>query len=715
MNCRTARVSLQAPEQLELIESCRLDRHLEECEQCTTYHRRQLDTDQLIRRSMNAVATPSVRERVHLQLLARDALQARARIQKPPPQPIRRWTRKFGIAPLGLLLAPTVAVMVALLIYVGEAVSGHGRYVTPSVAGWHEVRPNIGYPVAADPNRPGHLLAGSWHQVYESWNYGDSWHRLASIPAGLRVRDVAFDATQPNHYLVATLHEVLLSTDAGRHWTTAAKGLLGAENMFLFQPPHDSAFYVGPSVLWKSSDHGATWQRDGSGKVFAPYGIQSLTSGPNHMLITSIWGGGVAVSRDGGVTWHHRSRGLALGTMDVAAAPGGKMWAATSEGLFRTVDSGARWVRSPSAGHFFATSIVNAGSYLLAGGNGGVYRSTDGGKTWVAATNGLPLAPYIYGFTLDQRHHQRVYASLDSDGVFRSDDGGLHWQAVDAGLPLTGSENAATHVLFLRGGHLWSTDDSGTDPGSLTVDGAVSAASISPDGQAVAYVAGTPGGWMLRVISTGGSAATTLNTGTGIPPRRIFWSPTASKLAIAQAGDLRVVNLNGRDWQWRVTPMSTLLGWTGDGRALRVWDEANQRVVRLAALTGGYAGREPGLYPSAPLASPNGTVVARLEGNRVLLSSWLAPKHDVSIPAGSCQMSSWSGDGSRLLLICRSTFVEISSHNHVVLSGPLLGTPAWVPGSDSGLLFFRHGSLLRWSSGSSARLIVRNARPVASD
>src|SRR5947209_1758681 len=289
LNCRTARVLLQAPEELSVLDSRGLERHLAGCPECETYRRQESALDGVIRRSLSA-ATEGVSVRA----------QVRARLTSAPPR--RRVGFRLPLKPLWA--AMPVAVIAALLVVLVLPRLSGGHQTAPPVSAtpFKAKRIGINYPVTVDPTRPNHILVGGGGQVYESWDAGRSFHQLAPLPHGLVVRDLAIDWSDASRYVVAARNSVLVSDDAGKHWHFTARGLLGAENIFLTQQPaNPGAFYVGPSILWKSGDHGQTWHPAGPGGIFGSHGaqgIQAIAFAPHGVLYTAVWNGGVAVSQD---------------------------------------------------------------------------------------------------------------------------------------------------------------------------------------------------------------------------------------------------------------------------------------------------------------------------------------------------------------------------------------------------------------------------------
>jgi photosystem II stability/assembly factor-like uncharacterized protein len=693
LRCDDVRPELQAPR--ESVHSFEiLEEHMQGCADCRRYFERQQTLDAEIRQTLNAACEGRS---------VRGAVRAKIADQQRPV--VRRRNAGHRVLKLAAPLALVAAVVAVMLPHYATNL----RDNESSAQVYTPVRPTIAYPLTADPARPSHLLAGAWGRVYESWNAGQTWKPLAPFPGSFAIRDLVIDRTEPQRYLVATNRSIFVSTDAGHHWRTAAASLPGAMNMFLMQDDRaPNTFFVGPSVLWKSTDHGETWFPAGPGHIFSPSGIQALAVAPNDSLYTAIWNGGVAVSHDGGRSWQRRSNGLTSKVFDVAIGDH-RLWAAGPSGVYSSRDGGLHWKRTTPNDHFMVTGVLAGHGFVLAGGNGAIYRSVDGGSHWVLGMDGLPPAPYVYGLVADPRNQDRVYASLNSDGIFRSDDGGQTWTAMNTGLPLGNVEGSAPQIVFLRGGVLWQTSTTGSDPGNLTVDQDVRLAAISSDDASVAYVSGTPENWAIRLVAGGGSGARTLMESSGDMPRHLIWSPDTTRLAAVGGRTVYVSPLSGSPRMWTLQAGDKVVGWMRNGRSLLVWDRASHRLVPRSWSSGLPTGPASRVYRAMPRRSPDGSQLAAVYKHEVLVGRFGGSLHVVRNIGPGCRLGAWSFDSRRLLILC-SDHVEILSPAGGVRAVALHGRVTWLARSHSALLVFDKGNMLQWSDGHLKKL-VHDAEP----
>lgn len=149
------------------------------------------------------------------------------------------------------------------------------------------------------------------------------------------------------------------------------------------------------------------------------------------------------------------------------------VFAGTTEGLWRTVDSGKTWVRTTGPEVIVNDVFVdptNSNRMLLATDRGGVLASNDGGLSFVASNNGFS-SRQITSYISDSRHPATMYVGVVNDkawgGVFQSDNGGVTWTQKSAGLEghdvfslgqaSDGSLLAGTrHGVYRSNGDVWN-------------------------------------------------------------------------------------------------------------------------------------------------------------------------------------------------------------------------------------------------------------------
>ena len=148
-------------------------------------------------------------------------------------------------------------------------------------------------------------------------------------------------------------------------------------------------------------------------------------------------GGTVYATADGGQTWASRSQPSLGEVRKLRLSSGPTVWAATSVGLFKTVNGGQSWQRAQFAnsggavGPAFDVQFVTPLVGYAAGENGNICKTTDGGQTW---TNLLTTAQSRFSLRAVS------FTSPDSGQVvgaeyarYLTTDGGRSWSVVSGG------------------------------------------------------------------------------------------------------------------------------------------------------------------------------------------------------------------------------------------------------------------------------------------
>jgi len=172
---------------------------------------------------------------------------------------------------------------------------------------------------------------------------------------------------------------------------------------------------------------------------------------------------------------------------DVAADPStaGTIYAATSTGLFKSVNAGASWSRAQGTTpnelpdlSILVVAVNPNGRVYLGTRPSGLFWSDDGGNSWFSGNTGIEDVTYIDQIAIDpDPPHSTIfigartpYTGDPQDFLFRSDDGGESWVPAHGTapneLPRYGVQGLAfaagtLYVASDREG-VWKTTDSGT-------------------------------------------------------------------------------------------------------------------------------------------------------------------------------------------------------------------------------------------------------------
>lgn len=304
----------------------------------------------------------------------------------------------------------------------------------------------------------------------------DFWNRSRAYPGHELPPSAFFSAYSKAKQKARHLPHVLT---AGSVWNPIGPfNLQGRSLAIAVNPQNSNTIYVGTASggLWRSHSMGLNgdWQRVplgypvlgisaiiidpadsntmsiGTGEV---YGYQSTAGGLVIRTTRGSYGIGILKTNDCGATWtkaldwtRDQERGIDMLAYNPLNSH--TIWAATSEGLLRSVDDGSSWttvngtilakdlVINPNDTNKIIASFGNFASL-----NAGVYKSTNNGATWALC----PL-PEFSGKTLlaEYRHHpDLVFASVadsttGAGSLWRSNNFGDTWDLLQ-NYPPSGS------------------------------------------------------------------------------------------------------------------------------------------------------------------------------------------------------------------------------------------------------------------------------------
>src|SRR5438093_2981814 len=245
-------------------------------------------------------------------------------------------------------------------------------------------------------------------------------------------------------------------------------------------PTNSNTIYAGAAQggVWKTVNGGADWTPLTDAQCSLAMGalaVDPITpnigyagTGEMNFSSESYYGCGVLRSTDGGVTWTqlggavfdtptggaHISK-IVVDPATAGSASSSTVFAATSFGLYKSVNSGGAWSRLLSASVTDVLQNPSNGSVLLAAVGcsytscnpaslaNGVYKSVNGGATWSLVAGGFPsfdvgriqLATAVSSPSTLYAAVQNALGAGGNDGtllgLFKSTDGGATWTGLD--------------------------------------------------------------------------------------------------------------------------------------------------------------------------------------------------------------------------------------------------------------------------------------------
>lgn len=320
-----------------------------------------------------------------------------------------------------------------------------------------------------DPKNLNIVFAGTTEGLYRTTDSGKTWVRTTGPE--LIVNDVFINPEDTNRVMLATDRGgVLISSDGGASFRSSNEGFSARQVIsYVDDFRHNGTIYVGVvndkewGGAFVSTDGGLTWVQKSAG--LERHDVLSLGQTSDGTILAGTRHG---IYRLNGEVWGKVSRvSLSAPTTVAAAAPsaakkgsarrttvaksapksfaefdgtvfaftrdGDQIFAATSEGVLKSVDAGQSWTLAPSPqGHVWYT-IASSRSAIVATSLTTATISTNNGRTWATLAPPAELTQ-ITSVAVDDLGGIWIGGR---EGVFLSENKGLSWHSVP-GLTVRG-------------------------------------------------------------------------------------------------------------------------------------------------------------------------------------------------------------------------------------------------------------------------------------
>lgn len=266
---------------------------------------------------------------------------------------------------------------------------------------------------------------------------------------------------------------------------------------------------ISQDIFWVGAPAGGVWKTEAGGNDWVPLcennevlGVSAIVVPSDYDVSQTLYIGtgdrdafdnhsiGVLKSIDGGVTWQTTGLQLlpqdgdAVNNMLIDPANNDLIYAATTDGFYKTTDAAVTWIETSTI-PFVDIEFNTANSNIIYGStrNGRIYKSIDAGENWTESIN---TSSGRVELAVTENDPYRVYAVVSNsanglEGIYRSDDSGdsfnmifnslyiLNWSTNGTGindgqgwydLSLAADHNNAD-VLFCGGVNTWKSVDGG--------------------------------------------------------------------------------------------------------------------------------------------------------------------------------------------------------------------------------------------------------------
>jgi photosystem II stability/assembly factor-like uncharacterized protein len=325
---------------------------------------------------------------------------------------------------------------------------------------------------ASVPGEPNHLYLGttnSW--LYESFNEGATWHRLAKLDRGdgFVLDSIVVDSANPSTLYVGAWKNtddggLWISHDAGRTWHETAF-FKGQHVKALVQAPSDPHILLAGTLqgVYRSSDSGATWTQISPPGSHEIHEIDSLAVDPGDP--DTVYAGTWHLpwkTTDGGQTWNNIKQGIIEDSdvFSIIVDPDQPhiVYLSACSGIYKSDNAGTLFHKIqgiPTEARRTRVLMQDPENrqIVYAGTTEGLYKTVNGGKTFTLVTDSDVVVNDVY---VDPGNSSRVLLATDRGGVLVSDDAGVTFAPSNQGISerkiaallVDNHNNDATAVLY---------------------------------------------------------------------------------------------------------------------------------------------------------------------------------------------------------------------------------------------------------------------------
>jgi len=321
---------------------------------------------------------------------------------------------------------------------------------------WQSVStPSFGF-TGIHINSAGYLFL-SQDQTYRSSDNGNSWKALpVSYP-----NVTQFTESPTGELFVAAggsaYQNLYRSQNNGATWTHVNCGVNGIPSIAFHADTMIVADNFYPAKLFRSTDNGVTFKNITGISVLSGY-VNAILSTPQHALLAAT-STGIFRSVNHGKAWTNVSTTPAS---TIRQLPNGTLYAYRSfsaSGIFRSTDDGLTWVEQKTGmGNTIVHSLAAApNGNLFSGSDAGLFRSTDAGSNWVRIDT-QQMKPYGIYVTVNKEGTLFFGGAKNGTNsvVNRSTNSGASWTQITPEISAIDNQATIRSLFASSSGYLFA-------------------------------------------------------------------------------------------------------------------------------------------------------------------------------------------------------------------------------------------------------------------
>ncbi len=208
-----------------------------------------------------------------------------------------------------------------------------------------------------------------------------------------------------------------------------------------FDPRNRDVFYTAAlNGALRTLDGGQSWRIMTSWDITEPKDICVDPHSPDTVYLAHP--GGIAVSKDQGMTWLRLEKGLPsrgkyTQTIEADRLNAGRVLAGCETGIYLTQNGARSWRRvlaTEETVNDIQQSPHDPDTWVAVTQSAGAWVSKNGGRTWKNVPD-VPSEAALYNIAFDPTDPQNLAIGSYTYGVLASEDGGETWTSRNAGLP----------------------------------------------------------------------------------------------------------------------------------------------------------------------------------------------------------------------------------------------------------------------------------------